>query len=264
MPAAQSKAWPRSTTASSIATNGAPRIGGVGALRHRVGDGRVAERCVDKENDSLMTGKRNMLSERPSPVSLVSYAETAEVPDRYFSPDRTHSDDLDEWENDYAEVWFMMTGLPPPDPDPGAELPNQIGVGSPAWYCARSLLCLIARTRIAKERGDVDDVIDLTFMLAYLMSEFDIVFHNRDAIEMGAKLAPKFASGRGIANADRKRRASSEHRRWITEARAIWRRNPRHSVSACARIIIKSLTLPAKTKTVADAIRHLKKVGGAS
>ena len=217
-----------------------------------------------------MTGKRNMLTERPSPVSLVSWAETAEVPDKYFNLDRTHSDDIDEWEDFYAEAWFSMTGLPPPDPaepwvdpGPGAELPHQIGAGSPAWYCA-IILSLIARTRIAAGRGDVDGMMDVTFLLGYFISEFNIVFPNRDAIEMGAKLAPKFASGRAIANADRKRRASSEHQRWITEALAIWKRNPRHNVSACARIIIKSLNLPAKTKTVADAIRHLKKLGEAS
>jgi len=137
--------------------------------------------------------------------------------------------------------------------------------GTAEWYAAL-IRENVAELRLALAMDNRKSIVTAAIRFGSLIREAEIVLHHGDVYVTGSKVRGGLASRRDAHNAPRMAEASKQHKRWIAEARAIWRDRPRLSTSRCADRVIERLKLPVTQKTVADVVRRYnpKKVGGAS
>jgi hypothetical protein len=138
------------------------------------------------------------------------------------------------------------------------------GVGTAFWYAA-TILEDIAHLRASVAKGSRDQIMHDALHLGALLMEANIVISHGQAFETGMKQYANLAEMRARWNASQTAKASERHQAWVDQAKAIWSRSPRLTVSACASGVIGKLQPGAAKKTVADAIRPFKpqKLGGA-
>jgi hypothetical protein len=107
-------------------------------------------------------------------------------------------------------------------------------------------------------------IIDAAMRLASIWTEAKIAGAFGKPLETGLNQTRRLAGIRDAANTRRRKTAVTEHERWKAQAESIWKKEPRLSATACAKVIINRLKLTVVTKTVADVIRPSKqKVGNA-
>jgi hypothetical protein len=154
---------------------------------------------------------------------------------------------------------LLGAGLPP------TTASKRVERGTGAWYAAliREDVAALRVAMAGEERGRIAGE---ALHLGALLAEADIVKNHGAAYKTGEGNYRGLSLRRDAHNAHLKVTAEREHRKWIAEAKDIWRRNPGHGVTRCAGLVIAKLGLRAANKTVADAIRphRPKKVGDAS
>jgi hypothetical protein len=138
-------------------------------------------------------------------------------------------------------------------------------IGSKIWYAAK-VLDQIACLDRARKDGNRDTIEHEAFHMGVLVKQADVDLTFGRELETGRKIHQRGPVTFKQANAKRSARATKEHLRWIAEAKEIWRRNPRLSHEACARLLIKHLGLKCSKDTVRKRIAgyKLRKVGNAS
>jgi hypothetical protein len=144
-------------------------------------------------------------------------------------------------------------------------------VGTPAWHATNILFWIEVLVHVlrsnqeALSESDVDKIIDAGIRLGAAIKESQIDGQFSDPLLSGLNRRETLRRSSADANAKRQARATTSHGKWREAAKEIWKRNPRHTTSACAELVIKHLRLVAAKKTVADQIRDLKpkKVGEA-
>jgi hypothetical protein len=160
---------------------------------------------------------------------------------------------------------ILTSAALPPTADSATALRRGFQIGTEVWYAA-TIREYVAKLRLALASRNADKILHAAFHLGGLVNEAEVLKRHFATFETGEKTRRALANRRDGWNAKQRKAANIKHQCWIAEAKKIWGRHRRHSITTCARCVIGNLHLTEKQKTVADVIRpHApKKVGRAS